>query len=275
MVEELLQPGHILRGRYHINHIYHVSGMSTLYTAHDVSAADGQPVAVKEMAIGQFIEGASEQLLDGLDTRGRLLCSLDHPHIPRTLDYFCEQGRMYLVTDYIEGQDLETLLLNGADLPVEQVWGWGITLADTLHYLHTLKPDPLIYRDLKPANIMLDQQGTLYLVDFDIAGTFPHGVTLDPLGTDGYAAPEQYSGLVTPAIDIYALGATLHHLLTRVDPRLEPPFSFFERPIRRFNPTVPPALEDAIMQALHEDPDRRYQSAGEMGEALRRAGQPG
>ncbi len=272
MVEELLQPGHILRGRYYITQVYHVSGMSTLYTAHDLATADGQLLAIKEMAAGLFVDCAVEQLLDGFDARGRLLRSLDHPHIPHTLDHFCEQGRMYLVAEYIVGQDLETLLLNGVELSIEQVCGWGITLADTLHYLHTLKPDPLIYRDLKPANVMLDWQGTLYLVDFDIAGTFPHGVTLDPLGTDGYAAPEQYSGLVTPAIDIYALGATLHHLLTRIDPRLEPPFSFFNRPIRRFNPAVPQILEDAIMQALHEDPDRRYQSAAEMGEALRRAG---
>jgi serine/threonine protein kinase len=118
---------------------------------------------------------------------------------------------------------------------------------------------------------MIDPRLTVQLIDFGIADVFPDGHTGHPLGTDGYAAPEQYDGVVTPQTDIYALGATLHHLVTHVDPRLEPPFSFIDRPIRVYNPDISPALEAVIMRALAQSPAYRFGSAREMMEAIKSA----
>ena len=117
---------------------------------------------------------------------------------------------------------------------------WAIELCDVLDYLHKHKPDPIIFRDMKPSNVMINNNGDIMLVDFGIAKTFQSGIKGTMIGTEGYSPPEQYRGEATPAADIYALGATIHHALTRRDPRLEPPFSFAERPLRRINQLLSP-----------------------------------
>ncbi|MDQ7030538.1 MAG: protein kinase [Ardenticatenia bacterium] len=130
---------------------------------------------------------------------------------------------------------------------------WGIQLCDVLEYLHNHTP-PIVFRDLKPSNIMLRPDGRLVLVDFGIAKHFQSAERATMVGTEGYAPPEQYEGIATPKVDIYALGATLHHLLTNTDPREFRPFSFASRPIRHYNPAIPPELEYIIMKALAERP---------------------
>lgn len=268
MLKPTYQRGDTLLNRYRISRILHESESSTLYQA--VSDSD-EPIlfAIKETLISDTEGLTQEQYHRDFNRRAKLFESLVHPAIARTFDHFIQQDRLFLVCEFIEGRDLEKLLMEREDLfPVEDVVRWGITLASALDYLHTLSPDPIIFRDLKPANVVLDSENNVHLVDLGIAGIFPQGITLDPLGTDGYAAPEQYNGIVTPGVDIYALGATLHHLFTGVDPRFEPPFSFEDRSIRPYNEAVSPALEAAVMKAVAYQPGSRYATASELKDIL-------
>ena len=265
----LLKPGEILQGRYRIERVLGTGGMSTVYLALDLRFAQVRRLcAVKEM-ISHIADPRMRALAQqSFEREAALLATLSHPAIPKIFDYFIEGERSYLIMEYIPGQDLESLLQQtGGMLPVEEVVGWALQICDVLHYLHSHNP-PIIFRDLKPSNIMVDAQGRVFLVDFGIAKLFQGGQRGTMVGTEGYSPPEQYRGVADPRTDIYALGATLHHLLTRQDPRLEPPFSFHERPIRRANPAVPEALAQVIMRALEYDPDRRFQSALEMKQAL-------
>lgn len=265
----LLKPGEILQGRYRIERVLGTGGMSTVYLALDLRFAQVRRLcAVKEM-ISHIADPRMRALAQqSFEREAALLATLSHPAIPKIFDYFIEGERSYLVMEYIPGRDLESLLQQtGGMLPVEEVVGWALQICDVLHYLHSHNP-PIIFRDLKPSNIMVDAQGRVFLVDFGIAKLFQGSQRGTIVGTEGYSPPEQYRGVADPRTDIYALGATLHHLLTRQDPRLEPPFSFHERPIRRANPAVPEALAQVIMRALEYDPDRRFQSALEMKQAL-------
>lgn len=265
----LLKPGEILQGRYRIERVLGTGGMSTVYLALDLRFAQVRRLcAVKEM-ISHIADPRMRALAQqSFEREAALLATLSHPAIPKIFDYFIEGERSYLIMEYIPGQDLESLLQQtGGMLPVEEVVGWALQICDVLHYLHSHNP-PIIFRDLKPSNIMVDAQGRVFLVDFGIAKLLQGGQRGTMVGTEGYSPPEQYRGVADPRTDIYALGATLHHLLTRQDPRLEPPFSFHERPIRQANPAVPEALAQVIMRALEYDPDRRFQSALEMKQAL-------
>jgi ABC-type thiamin/hydroxymethylpyrimidine transport system permease subunit len=201
---------------------------------------------------------------------------LNHPYLPRVTDHFSEGGKQYLVMDFVEGQSLAQLLQQAsAPLDVEQVLTWAKQLCDVLHYLHLQQP-PIIFRDLKPANIMLEQDGTIKLIDFGIARIFKSGKTTDTtyFGTTGYAPPEQYGGKgqTDARSDIYALGACLHQLLTGHDPSLSP-FKFST--VRSLNPNVPQPIDQAIMRALEFGADQRWQSAQEMRDALMASGRLG
>jgi len=266
----LLSPGDRLKKRYEIIAVHHVSGLNTLYVARDVGRRGRErTVAIKESLLDDGLGLPPDEARKAFNARAKRLVKIKHPGIARTYDFFLDPEHSYLVTEFIEGQDLESVLLSSEEpLSYPRVCTWGIAIAEALECLHSQKPDPIIYRDLKPSNIMLERGELVRLVDFGIADAFPHGVTLDPLGTDGYAAPEQYQGIVTPAIDIYALGATLHHLLTSSDPRLEEPFSFDRRPIRALNPAVPETVCAVIERALSENPEQRYPNASAMGIAL-------
>jgi len=163
-------------------------------------------------------------------------------------------------------------------IPPGTILQWAIELCDVIAYLHEHEPEPIIFRDVKPSNVMIDQHGNVRLIDFGIAKVFESGRKGTMIGTEGYSAPEQYKGEATPASDIYAIGATLHHVVTRRDPRLEPPFSFSERPIRKYNTLMSAEFERIIMKALAYDAAERFASAREMKEALESlayAGRPG
>lgn len=266
-----LKPGDLVKDRYEIIDRVHISGASALYRVRDRENQSGPMLALKEGLIFKDDPGEKEEAQSLFNQRAWMLLSIDYPSIQHTYDFFIREERTYLVSEFIEGSDLESALANGRRYSVPQICKWGITIAEALHYLHT-RPQPIIYRDLKPANLMLTEKDQVFLVDFDIAGVFPQGLTLDPLGTDGYAAPEQYRGVVNPGIDIYGLGATLHHLLSGCDPRVEKPFSFEERSLREHNPDVTDGLDVAIQVAVAFDADRRYVTAQEFAQALRRLG---
>jgi len=171
--------------------------------------------------------------------------------------------------EFIEGDNLEIKLQQRrAPFNEEEVIAWAISLCDVLDYLHTHEPEPIIFRDIKPANVMITRRNQVRLVDFGIAKNFQTGSKGTMIGTEGYSPPEQYRGEASPAVDIYALGATLHHLLTNQDPRTEPPFTFDERPIREANPNISVAMETIVNTALMYNPPDRFENAATMRKTL-------
>lgn len=244
--------------------------MGAVYSARDLHF----PNVVKKVAVKEMINLARDPVVHdtivrNFEREANILATLSHPAIPRIYDYFSHNERSYLILEFIEGKDLEAILNETPGfLPETQVVAWAVELCDVLSYLHNNKPEPIIFRDMKPSNVMINTHGHVVLVDFGIAKTFQTGQKGTMIGTEGYSPPEQYKGDATPLADIYAMGATLHHLLTRRDPRLEPPFSFSERMIRSINPNVSPELEAVIYTALQYNPADRFQSAEAMKEAL-------
>lgn len=265
-----LESGATLVNRYLIQEVIGVGGMGSVYRARDLHFPNVvKLVAVKEMVISAPDPVVRETIVQNFEREANLLATLSHPAIPRIYDYFSKENRSYLVLEYIHGKDMEEVISeNNGFLTEEQVLTWGIELCDVLAFLHAHKPDPIIFRDMKPSNVMIDHNGDVKLVDFGIAKTFQTGQKGTMIGTEGYSPPEQYRGEATPLADLYALGATLHHALSRRDPRMEPPFSFPERPLRKINPAVSVELETVISTALQYEPEDRFPSAADMKDAL-------
>jgi serine/threonine protein kinase len=265
-----LHSGTNLADRYLIQGILGIGGMSAVYRARDMHFPNvTKLIAVKEMINRALDPIVRSTIVRNFEREANLLASLDHRAIPRIYDYFTLNERSYLIIEFVNGQDLEALLNSTNEfIAEERVLRWAIELCDVLSYLHDHKPDPIIFRDMKPSNVMITPQDHVVLVDFGIAKPFQTGKRGTMIGTEGYSPPEQYRGEATPLADIYALGATLHHTLTRRDPRLEPPFSFNERPVGRINPGVSPIMEKVINKALEYTPEDRFKTADEMKTAM-------
>lgn len=265
-----LPAGTSLVDRYLIQGVLGIGGMGSVYRARDLHFPNVvKLVAVKEMVNRALDPVVRNTIVRNFEREANLLASLDHRSIPRIYDYFSINERSYLVLEFINGNDLETIINNSNDfIHEERIIRWAIELCDVLDYLHTHEPEPIIFRDMKPSNVMINNHDHVILVDFGIAKHFQIGQKGTMIGTEGYSPPEQYRGEATPLADIYALGATLHHILSRRDPRLEPPFSFTERPVRKFNPNISPILEAVINTALQYNPDDRYKTANDMKEGL-------
>lgn len=268
--EGLLSEGVQLQNRYKVLGVVGVGGMGAVYKGQDLRFPGVMRIcAVKEMINTASDPQVRQMIVRNFEREASILATLSHPAIPQVYDYFTEGTRSYLVLEYINGKDLEARLAQADGFFSEaQVLDWAIQLCDVLSYLHNHKPRPIIFRDLKPSNIMLDDHARIRLVDFGIAKLFQSGEKGTMIGTEGYSPPEQYRGIAEPRGDIYALGATLHHLLSKQDPRLEPPFSFHERPIHQTNPTVSPELVEVINKALEYDINKRWGSAEEFKRAL-------
>lgn len=260
----LLKAGTVLQNRYRVLDIRGVGGMSTVYKARDLRFTSVDRLcAVKEMFNSAEDAKLRQVRLANFQREASLLATLTHSAIPRIYDYFEQQGTIYLVLELIHGEDLETLLSrNGAPFSQEQIVDWGLALCSVIAYLHNQQPEPIIFRDLKPSNIMIrSEDNALMLVDFGIARTFAPQQKGTMIGTEGYAPPEQYKGIADARGDIYALGATLHHLATGSDPRSETPFTFGQRPPRKLNPSLSPAFEELILRCVSYSPAERPQSA--------------
>ncbi len=267
--EGTLAPNTILLRRYRIMGVIGGGGMGTVYQARDLNFPDVKRMAaVKEMLTLSSDRALREQTLATFQREANILATLAHPAIPNIYDFFDQNNRAYLVMEYINGSDLENILGKTRTLPMEKIIEWTRDLCDVLTYLHGQQPNPIIFRDMKPSNLMIDSLGKVRLIDFGIAKMFEKGKHTT-IGTEGYSAPEQYKGNVSPLSDQYSLGATLHHILTRKDPRLEPPFSFHERSIREYNPDVPIWFAEIMERALQFNPSDRYPSIANMGEAIR------
>ena len=263
--------GTILAGRYELLQPIGQGGMSTVYLARDLHF----PHVERRCAIKALVSHNAHPRTRALqraafEREAALLATLRHPAIPQVFDFFTIDDVSYLVLEYVEGENLEHYVARLPGLPSEaQLIDWALQLLDVLSYLHNQKPEPIIFRDLKPSNIMRRPDGSLCLIDFGIARIFQPQHRGTMIGTEGYAPPEQYRGIVDPRADLYALGATLYHLATRIDPRDEPPFSLVYRPPRQMNPNLSEQFEAVILRALAYRPEDRFPSAAAMAEAIR------
>src|SRR5712692_3923500 len=261
----------LLAGRYQLLSRIGQGGMGAVYKAAD-TRFNNRPVAIKEMSSTGLSPASLQEAVTAFEREAHLLADLLHPNLPRIYEHFAENDRSYLVMDFIEGQTVEEYLgqKGGGPLPIDLVIKWAEQLCDVLNYLHTHQP-PIVFRDLKPANVMISESGHIFLIDFGIARIFKPGKQHDTvaLGSPGYAAPEQYGkAQSTPRSDIYSLGALLHHLLTDVDPSEQP---FFFQPASQVNPVVDPALDTLLRQLLAMDSEKRPASAQEVLNALKGA----
>lgn len=266
-----LKANSVLQNRYKIMGVIGSGGMGTVYQARDLNFADVKRyVAIKELHTLTSDPALRASMLKTFRREANILAEMSHPAIVKIFDVFDMSDRAYIVMEFINGNDLELLLQKTRELPVEKVLDWAIELCDALDYLHNHQPDPIVFRDMKPSNVMIDSLGKVRLIDFGIAKTFVAAANVKhtSIGTEGYSAPEQYKGNISPQSDLYSLGATLHHILTRKDPRLEAPFSFQERPISQYNPNVQPGFIQIIDRTLASDPKDRFQSCAEMKQAL-------
>lgn len=264
-----LAPQSILIQRYLLIQVVGRGGMSAIYLALDLQR-DRRRVAIKEMSQENLDEEELTEALARFQQEARLLKQLQHRNLPVIYDAFNTGGRSFLVMDYIEGKTL-LQLLQEADKPLEvdAVIHYAEQLCDVLAYLHAQKP-PVIFRDLKPTNVMVTPEGRVYLIDFGIARLFKEGQPQDTvvLGSPGYAPPEQHgSGQTNPRSDLYALGATLHCCLTNRDP-YNAPDRFTFAPARRFNALVPPELDQLTMRLLELNEDKRPANALEVKQTL-------
>ena len=253
----LLAYNHLLKQRYRIISQVGKGGFGAVYKAADLQFGNRQ-VAIKEMSQSSLSQQELIEATESFKREALLLAGLTHPNLPRIYEQFTDVGRWYLVMDFIEGETLEDHLgkIKGGKLPVEQVLEIGIQLCMVLEYLHMRQP-PIIFRDLKPANVMLTMYGHVYLIDFGIARHFKPGQAKDTtaLGSTGYAAPEQYGkAQTTPRADIYALGVTLHQLLSGNDPS-DSPFQFASLHLSG-HPTLS-RLEKLIIQMIEMDASKR------------------
>ncbi len=279
VTNQLLEAGTLLNSRYEIARRIGGGGMGAVYLARDKNLGDA-PRAVKEMIQAQLDEEAQEKSISDFRRESMLLASLEHPSIPTIYDYFydAEAGRFYLVMKYISGGDFLTRLRNAprGRLDEKTVVEWGCQVADVLDFLHN-QEKPIIYRDLKPANLMIDgTNGRVMLIDFGIARWVTQTETgrekgVTAVGTMGYAPPELFSGKVETRSDLYSLGATMFHLLTGADPQENPLliFDFDKNPRpRQINPHISVEMERILIHAVAYKLEDRFYSASEMRDAL-------
>lgn len=260
----MLEIGSIVDGKYKILNKIGQGGMSVVYLAMNERA--NKQWAIKEVRK----DGTKdyEVVKQGLIAETDILKRLNHPHLPSIIDVIDCDDTFLIVMDYIEGRTLDHWLKKEGAQPQERVVEWAKQICDVLGYLHSRKP-PIIYRDLKPSNVMLKPDGKIMIIDFGTAREFKEQSIEDTkcLGTQGYAAPEQYGGhgQTDARTDIYNLGATMYHLLTGHNPSL-PPYEMY--PIRQWNPALSSGLEAIVTKCTQRNPNDRYQSCAELMYAL-------
>ncbi len=258
---------YVLNNRWEVVDRLGQGGMGTVYMARDLNLQtlghQKKACVVKELRDDFFREEDKEKAQEFFLREQNVLASLDHPNIVRVLDQFSQKGKFYLVMEYVQGQNLhEMVMKRGEPFPEETVIGWAVQICDVLEYLHEHDP-PVIYRDLKPSNVMIDSRDQVKLVDFGIARPFEETEDNTHVVSQGYSPPEQYWGGADRRSDIYALGATLHFLLTGEDP-----LALMVASPKSINPNVSDRLDSIVQQATQQALAARYPSAAELREDL-------
>ncbi|MEQ8223561.1 MAG: serine/threonine-protein kinase [Candidatus Eremiobacterota bacterium] len=255
----LLNKDSIIRNRYRVLRCIGQGGMGAVYLVRD-HKEKGATWAAKE-----FWHLHHESFFS---KEASLLMEMSHRGLPKVIDYFTENEKNYLIMERIEGLTFEEIVEKQGPFSAKELLPWAIQLCEVLTYLHTREP-PVIFRDMKPSNIMLNIDGTVRLIDFGIARFYEPQKIKDttPLGTPGYSPPEQYGrGQTSPASDIYSLGATMYFLLTGKDPV---DFKFKFPPLETFNQKISPSFNNIVMQCLELNPSDRFQSAAHLESVLR------
>lgn len=261
-----LRIGDLVDGKYRIIAQTGKGGMSTVWLA--LNEAVNKQWAIKE--VKKSSPSTSDQIIkQNLVTEAGILRHLKHPHLPSIVDIFNEDDTFLIVMDYIEGRTLSDILKEQGRQPQADVVDWALQICSVFKYLHGLNP-PIIYRDMKPGNVMLKPDGNIMVIDFGTAREYKHesGEDTIHLGTKGYAAPEQFQDnhqQTDPRTDIYNLGATMYHLVTGKNPS-KPPFKFL--PIRQVDRTLSSGLESIILKCVAPDPNERYQTVDDLEFAL-------
>ena len=259
-----LRLGSLIDGKYKIIAKIGKGGMSTVWLALNTKA--NKQWAVKE--IRQTEKNGAAIVQQNLMTEIGILKKLEHENLPQIIDIFEKNGTYLIIMDYVQGRTLKAIVDERGPQPQDDVVNWAIQLCSVLDYLHTREP-AIIYRDLKPGNIMLRPDGRIILIDFGTAREYKDDQAEDTtyLGTKGYAAPEQYGGdgQTDARTDIYNLGATIYHLVTGKNPT-KPPYEI--RPIREWDPSLSTGLESIILKCVANNPADRYQNARELQFAL-------
>lgn len=257
--------GQVIDDKYEILKLIGQGGMSRVYLAMDKRL--NKQWAVKEIE-KRARDRNNEVVIQSAIAEANMIKQLDHPSIVRIVDIIDDGRVIYIVEDYIEGETMASILDTNGAQPQDLVIEWAMQLCEALEYLHTRRP-AIIYRDMKPANVMVKPDGNIKIIDFGIAREYKEQGLADTvcLGTRGYAAPEQFGGKgqTDARTDIYCLGATLYHLLTGQNPG-EPPYEMY--PIRQWNAQLSAGLEAIIQKCTQFNPDDRYQSCGELLYAL-------
>lgn len=255
------QNGKIIDGKYEILTKIGQGGMSTVYLAMDKRL--NKQWAIKEIRKEKH-NSNNAIVVKSILAEAQLMKKLDHAALPRIVDIIEDNEAIYVVMDYIEGETLSKILREYGPQPEETVIEWAKQLCEVLDYLHTRQP-AVIYRDMKPSNVMLKPDGKIKVIDFGIAREYKENNNSDTvsLGTRGYAAPEQFGGKgqTDARTDVYCLGVTLYHLVTGKSP-CEEPYEIY--PIRRWNPALSGGLEKIIIKCTRPDPNDRYQSCAQM-----------
>ncbi|WP_058304346.1 serine/threonine protein kinase [Gorillibacterium timonense] len=255
---EPLKRGDLIGGRYRIEETVGRGGMSYVYLAEDVRLPG------KQWAVKASLRHAYDPR--GFEEEARMLAALDHPFLSKVADFFPpdDTGYSYLVTDFIKGETLQARFEKG-ELTVRRVMDIAVQLCELFDYLHRLKPKPVIYRDLKPSNVMLDEQEHVRLIDFGIARTYTAGAHADTVsfGTIGFASPEQLDGGATDVrSDLYSLGAMIYYLLYQG--------TYYKGGELPDSSLVPAEFRKLLTRLLERNPDRRFQSAKELGAEISR-----
>ena len=255
----MLQVGSLVDGRYKILSEIGHGGMSVVYMA--INEKANKTWAVKEVRKDGKLDFNTVRA--GLMAEIETLKKLNHPNLPSIVDVIEDQDSFIIVMDYIEGRSLDVILEETGAQSEDNVVEWAIQLCDVFGYLHSRTP-PIIYRDMKPANVMLKPDGNIMVIDFGTAKTYDvnYGETTG-IGTRGYAAPEQYGGLgrTDARTDIYCLGLSMYHMLTNVNPCVT---LVTDKSIRAVNPALSRGLDQIIIKCTQDNPDDRYQSCAEL-----------
>lgn len=254
----------VLQGRYELLHVLGQGGMGTVFMARDLRLK-GRNCVVKKLRDDFYREEDRKKAQAFFEREMHVLSELQHTNIVQILDYFCEASDYYLVMEYVQGNNLHYMLhqeRHGEPFSVELVIKWMHQICYVLEYLHSQSP-PVIYRDLKPSNIMIDLKDQVKLVDFGIARTWEENGEHTHVVSAGYSPPEQYWGAADPRSDIYSLGATMYFLLTGKDPD-----ALHGCSPRQANSEVPESVDFIVQKATSQDPNERFQSINELSEAL-------
>ncbi len=259
----------LLNNRYEIISILGKGGMGCVYKVRDRSTG-GAILAVKELRIDRLKAPIVNEALAQFQTEARILMRLTHPNLPKVHDYFSLHSAYYIVMEYIRGRTLDQIMQRRRGKPVDEqlALSWALQICRAMHFLSVQKPRPVVFRDLKPSNIMLAPDGRVKLIDFGIARFFKEDRNEDTYvyGTPGYAAPEQYgTGQTDVRSDLFSLGATLYYCLTGEHPP-QNPLGFIDP--RRKRPKLIRETAAIIKKALAPDMAKRYQSAYEMKMAI-------